>query len=374
MSVIVPLEAQTEQLPGLTLSTFADGFVRPVEIAHAGDGRLFVLEQQGIIRVIKGGRVLEAPMLDISHLVSCCGERGLLGLAFPPDHASTGYFYVNYTNNSGDTVVERYRISDASPDVADADSAEIVLTIDQPFSNHNGGQLRFGADGMLWIGTGDGGSAGDPMNHGQSLDTLLGKILRIDVSDLPYTVPENNPFVGRELTRPEIWSYGWRNPWRFSFDRLTGDLWIGDVGQSEWEEIDLEPAGTEGGKNYGWRLMEGAHCFNPSTNCDDGTLELPILEYSHDLGCSVTAGFVYRGSRAPDLAGSFVYGDYCSGTIWTARRDGPGWGSRVLFETAMIISTFGEDEDGELYVADYGTGTIYRFEQPANRRRPVRRP
>lgn len=367
-------DTQDVEAGRVTLVRVADGFVRPVEIAHAGDGRLFVIEQRGAIRVIRNGHVLETPMIDLSSRVSCCGERGLLGLAFPPDHESTGYFFINYTDSLGDTVIARYHASGVSPDLADPASGETVLTITQPFSNHNGGQLRFGPDGMLWIGTGDGGSGGDPMNNGQELDTLLGKILRIDVSDLPYTVPVDNPFLGRAHTRPEIWSYGWRNPWKFSFDRLTGDLYVGDVGQNRWEEIDLEPNGAEGGRNYGWRLMEGAHCFNPSFGCNDGNLVLPIAEYDHDEGCSVTAGFVYRGSRAPALEGAFVYGDYCTGTIWSARSTGDEWISTIVMSTGLTISAFGEDAEGELYVADYDEGVIYRFEQPSGRRRSIRRP
>ncbi len=272
---------------------------------------------------------------------------------------------MNYTNTVGETVIARYAVS-ANPNVADPQSAQILLTIPQPFSNHNGGQLQFGPDGYLYIGTGDGGSGGDPQNNGQSLGTLLGKILRIDVdrSSL-YAIPPDNPFVRRNGAKREIWAFGLRNPWRFSFDRLTGDMFIGDVGQASWEEIDFQQANSRGGENYGWRLMEGKHCFNPSTNCDPGTLTLPIVEYDHSLGCSVTGGYRYRGARLPQLFGSYLYGDFCSGRIWRAARTSRGrWTTAELLDSPYMISTFGEDEAGELYLAHYtqdATAAIYRF-------------
>lgn len=367
-------EAQIPGPDGVVLSPFAGGFSRPVEITHAGDGRLFVVEQAGRIRIFQRGAIFAQPFLDITSRVSCCGERGLLGLAFPPDFAVSGFFFVNYTNLNGNTVIARYRLSASSPDRADPGSETIVLTIPQPFSNHNGGQLRFGPDGMLWIGMGDGGSGGDPMQNGQSLDTLLGKLLRIDVSQLPYGIPSDNPFVGQPGTRPEIWSYGWRNPWRFSFDSVTEDLFVGDVGQNQWEEIDHEPASAEGGRNYGWRLMEGAHCFNPPSGCNDGTLVLPIAEYDHSQGCSITAGFRYRGRSISALEGVYIYGDFCSGRIWGARETAEGWTSTLLMNTPLMISAFGQDPAGELYVADYSDGVIYRFRATSERKRAVRRP
>ncbi|MGD9974492.1 MAG: sorbosone dehydrogenase family protein, partial [Desulfatirhabdiaceae bacterium] len=256
--------------PAIVIEPYGSGFSSPVHITHAADGagRLFVVEQPGRIQIMKNGGTLPVPFLDISDRVSCCGERGLLSVAFPPDYAMKGYFYVNYTNLSGDTVVARYHIS-ANPDVADAATEEILLTIAQPFANHNGGQLAFGPDGYLYIGTGDGGSGGDPFNNGQSTNVLLGKILRIDVEAgiEPYAIPATNPFQLIEGYRPEIWALGLRNPWRFSFDTLTGDLFIGDVGQNEYEEINFQPAESTGGENYGWRIMEGFHCYNPA-ECD----------------------------------------------------------------------------------------------------------
>ena len=374
IGALAPLAgAQWTTPDGVRLHEVARDFSRPVEITHAGDARLFVVEQEGRIMIVKAGRRVEEPFLDIRSEVSCCGERGLLGLAFPPDYAESGHFFVDYTGVGGHTVIARFTVSPGDPDRADPRSRVTVLSITQPFSNHNGGQVRFGPDGMLWIGMGDGGSGGDPMNNAQSLDTLLGKILRIDVSDLPYTIPPDNPFVGHVGIRPEIWSYGWRNPWRFSFDRLSHALFVGDVGQNGWEEIDFEPP-NEGGRNYGWRTMEGTHCFDPQNGCDQTGLTLPILEYGHDEGCSVTAGFRYRGKRAPNLGESYVYGDYCSGTIWRAEESGGEWTSSVMMRTPLRITAFGEDMDGELYVADHREGVIYRFEGERKRRRATRRP
>jgi glucose/arabinose dehydrogenase len=292
--------------PDIAIDRYGEGFSSPVHITHAADGsgRLFVVEQSGRIRIIKGSGTLPVPFLDISDRVSCCGEQGLLSVAFPPDYAIKGHFYVNHTNLSGDTVVARYRVS-ADPDVADAATEEILLTIAQPFANHNGGQLAFGPDGYLYIGTGDGGSGGDPLNNGQNTDVLLGKLLRIDVEAgvAPYGIPPTNPYRLRAGYRPEIWALGLRNPWRFSFDRLTGDLYIGDVGQNMYEEINFQPAASAGGENYGWRIMEGFHCYNPAA-CNPTGLTLPVLEYEHNQGnCSVTAGGVYRGSFHPNLFG-----------------------------------------------------------------------
>ena len=361
--------ATADAAGNIALEPVVTGLTRPVGITHAGDGsgRLFITIQDGQILLLlyNGVQLLPTPFLDISSLVSCCGEQGLLGLAFHPHYASNGFFYVNYTNTVGDTVIARYTVS-ANPNVAAPQSARILLTIPQPFSNHNGGQLQFGPDGYLYIGTGDGGSGGDPQNNGQSLGTLLGKILRIDVDRrFPYAIPFDNPFAHKPGARHEIWAFGLRNPWRFSFDRLTGDMFIGDVGQASWEEIDFQKANSRGGENYGWRLMEGKHCFNPSTNCNPGTLTLPILEYDHSLGCAVTGGYRYRGARLPLLFGSYLYGDLCSGLIWNATRTRKGqWITTELLDSPYVISTFGEDEAGELYLAHYtqdATGAIYRF-------------
>ena len=345
------------------------GLSSPVGITHAGDGsgRLFIVLQGGRIVIFDGVQLLSPPFLDISSLVSSGGERGLLGLAFHPDYSHNGLFYVNYTNTAGNTVIARYSVS-GDPNLANPASASILLTITQPFSNHNGGQLQFGPDGYLYIGVGDGGSGGDPQNNGQNLLTLLGKILRIDVDHgAPYEIPPDNPFVGNPDALEEIWAWGLRNPWRFSFDRLTGDMFIGDVGQNSWEEVDFQQATSTGGENYGWRLMEGNSCYNPATNCNDGTLTLPILLYDHSLGCSITGGYRYRGSKNPHLFGVYLYGDYCSGRIWSAQEDGlGGWNTSVLLDTNFLISTFGEDESGEIYFADLSDpdGVIYQVVEP----------
>ncbi len=355
--------------PAITLEEIITGLERPVAITHAGDGsgRLFLTLQEGQIVIYDGRRVLPEPFLDMAPLVSCCGERGLLSVAFDPDYEKNGFFYANYTDAHGDTVIARYSVS-ANPNRADPSSAEILLTIDQPFANHNGGQLQFGPDGFLYIGMGDGGSAGDPQNNAQNPKSLLGKMLRLDVSNnntndgLLYDIPPDNPFLDDAEARSEIWALGLRNPWRFSFDRLTGDLFIADVGQNRWEEVNLQPATSRGGENYGWRRMEGSHCFNPQTDCNDGTLVLPILEYDHSLGCSITGGYRYRGRASPNLYGIYFYGDFCSGRIWAASQDNDGhWSAIEILNTGFSISTFGEDEEGELYVADYSRGVIYRL-------------
>jgi glucose/arabinose dehydrogenase len=351
--------------PQISLTRVAGGFHQPTHITHAGDGsgRLFVVQRDGRIRIISEGTMLSAPFLDISNRVGTFGsEQGLLGLAFPPDYAIKGYFYVNFTEaGSGSTVVARYRVT-KDHDAADPSSGETLLTVRQPYSNHNGGQLAFGPDGYLYIGMGDGGSGGDPMNNGQRPDTLLGKLLRIDAETpgtRPYSIPPGNPFMDMPGYRDEIWAVGLRNPWRFSFDRTTGDLYIADVGQDSYEEIDFQPAAARGGENYGWRIMEGLHCFRPP-GCDGTGLVLPVAEYDHSDGnCSVTGGMVYRGSEHPALQGIYLYGDFCSGRIWGLRKDGPAWEAALLLETPYYISTFGEDEDGGIYLADYKRGDIY---------------
>ncbi|HEX7151211.1 MAG TPA: PQQ-dependent sugar dehydrogenase [Thermoanaerobaculia bacterium] len=357
------------------LRLVASGFVNPVAITHAGDTRLFITLQEGRVVIHDGTQLLPTPFLDVRSLVSTGGERGLLSIAFHPRYRDNGYFYVNYTDVNGHTVVARYSRSASDPNRADPGSAFVILRVNQPFANHNGGQMHFGPDGYLYIGMGDGGSGGDPGNRAQNLGDLLGKMLRLDVdSGSPYAIPPSNPFVNRGGARGEIWSYGLRNPWRFSFDRETGDLWIADVGQQQIEEINFQPATSTGGENYGWRRMEGTRCFNPTSNCNDGTLVLPVLEYTHANGCSVTGGYRYRGTRYPRLRGMFLYGDYCSGIIWGATQDSTGrWTSRDLFDTNFSISTFGEDVAGELYVARHGSsGGIYQVID-ANRVGPRRR-
>jgi glucose/arabinose dehydrogenase len=351
----------------------AGGLDMPVGITHAGDDRLFIVLQRGQIVILRDGAIEAQPFLDIRSSVLCCGERGLLGLAFPPDHAETGYFFVHYSDRVGDTMISRFRVMAGDPDRADPASEITVLTATQPLPNHNGGQIEFGPDGMLWIALGDGGGTGDPLDNAQSLDTPLGKILRIDVGELPYTIPPDNPFVGQEGARAEIWSYGWRNPWRFSFDRATGDLYVGDVGQHLFEEISLERAGAAGGGNYGWRLMEGLHCFNPPTGCNDGSLILPIIEYGRAGGnCSVTGGYVYRGSRIPGLEGKYLFSDFCSGIVWTAEERGGEWAVETLFQSGLLVSTLGEDSGGEIYIADH-RGGIYKISRDLPRRRAVGR-
>ncbi|MCP4164826.1 MAG: PQQ-dependent sugar dehydrogenase [Chloroflexi bacterium] len=336
----------------------------PVHLTHAGDqsDRLFIVEQPGRIRIAKNRKILGAPFLDISDQVSCCSERGLLSVAFPNDYVNTQLFYVNYTDKLGDTVVSEFKTMASDEDSADPSSERIILRIPQPYSNHNGGQLAFGPkDGYLYIGVGDGGNGGDPLNNGQRTDTLLGKILRIDVAtgEQPYGIPADNPFVDNDDYKDEIWALGLRNPWRFSFDTLNGDLYIGDVGQDHWEEIDHQPGASNGGENYGWRIMEGTHCYN-SAECDPGGLTLPVVEYPHHLGCSVTGGHVYRGTAFERMLGMYFYGDYCQGRIWGLKYE-QGWHAQELLQAPALISTFGEDERGELYFADYGSGDIYHL-------------
>ena len=345
-------------LRGLAADVVVNGLVRPVYAGHAGDGsgRLFVIEKQGRIRIVADGQLAPQPFLDIAAIIdSGPNERGLLGLAFHPNYASNGRFFVNYTDLGGDTVVAEYRVAD-DPDRADPASAQVLLTQEQPYRNHNGGMLAFGPDGMLYVALGDGGWAGDPQGRGQRLDTLLGKLLRLDVSAPGvYRVPPDNPFVGESIARDEIWAYGLRNPWRFSFDRANGDLYIADVGQNSFEEIDFAPASSPGGENYGWRVMEGLSCFEPGRDCNSPRFTPPIAVYGRDGGCSVTGGYVYRGAAYPALVGAYVFGDYCSGKLWTLRRDAGGaWRMTLQGEVAVQITSFGEDEAGEIYITDDG--------------------
>jgi glucose/arabinose dehydrogenase len=349
----------------LTFIPVASGFTKPLYLTHAGDGsgRLFVVEQAGRILIVEQGQVNPTPFLDIVSIVgSDANEQGLLGLAFHPNYASNGLFFINYTDKQGDTQIARYSVSD-NPDVADPNSAEILLTIDQPYANHNGGQVVFGPDGYLYIGMGDGGAANDPHNNGQNVNALLGKILRIDVdSGDPYAIPPDNPFAGNGQGSPEIWSYGWRNPWRFSFDLATGDMYIADVGQNQYEEVHVELAGTPGGQNYGWRLMEGAHCFDGDCDPASQNLVLPIAEYDHGQGCSITGGYVYRGSQFSALNGIYFYGDYCSGIIWALRREVDGnWSQAEVLQSGYTISSFGQDEAGEVYLVQHRTGEIFQL-------------
>ena len=357
----LPIAAQE-----IRTTQIASGIPLPSGIENAGDGsgRLFFVQQNGIIRVFRNGALVQQPFLDIRTKTTGSGERGLLGLAFPPGYAQKQRFYVDYTNLRGDTVIAQYRTT-SNPDVADPASETILLTIPQPFENHNGGQVRFGPDGYLYVGMGDGGSGGDPQKNGQNLNALLGKILRIDVENSPGTIviPPSNPFVNTAGARPEIWALGMRNPWRFSFDRATGDLWIADVGQETYEEINFQPAASRGGENYGWNIMEGMHCFGTAI-CSTANFTLPVWEYTHASGCSISGGFMYRGNGSPGLRGLFLYADYCSGTIWALDHAGGKWSSRILLSSGFGVTTFGEDEAGELYIANQTNGTIHRIDGP----------
>jgi glucose/arabinose dehydrogenase len=331
----------------------ADGLSRPVEIQSARDAsqRLFIIEKHGTIRVYENGQLLDAPFLDITDRVDDSGnEMGLLGLAFHPDYARNGFFYVNYTGDGGHTRIARFHAEENS---ADAGSEKVLLIVEQPYENHNGGALAFGPDGYLYAGLGDGGLAGDPHKNGQNTKTLLGKILRIDVNNGdPYSIPSDNPFGN------EVWAYGLRNPWRISFDRATGDLWIGDVGQGDWEEVDYFPADGVAGANFGWSIMEGNHGYDGEPQPG---LILPAAEYSHaDAygGCSVTGGYAYRGSM-PEWNGIYFYGDYCTGYIWGLFNSNGNWQNKLLFETGELITSFGQDEAGELYFASDKGGVYY---------------
>ncbi len=358
---------------GVSLTPVVSGLSSPVQVTYApdGSGRLFVVEQGGKVRVVKAGVLLPTPFIDIHDRLATGGERGLLGIAFHPSFATNGKFYLYFTRKGdGDIAINEYRRS-SNPDIATHAAIRRIITIDHPYSNHNGGHMAFGRDGYLYIGTGDGGSSGDPGNRAQSLDSLLGKMLRINpngtLGTRQYKIPKSNPYVGR-AGRNEIWSRGLRNPWGWSFDRATGDLWIADVGQNRYEEVDrslVNTKPTSGGKgvNYGWRIMEGRHCYRPSTGCRTTGLKFPVVEYSHSQGCSVTGGYVYRGKAIPALVGQYVFGDYCSGRIWTIPRTAVAPASKTLLRsTTMLISGFGEDQAGELYVLDHAGGVLYRFD------------
>jgi len=361
-----------ELVSGLTFQPVVSGLAQPVFVGHAGDGtgRLFVLERAGRIRIVSAaGSLLATPFLDITLLVGDSGgEQGLLGLAFHPSYETNGRFFVAYTDNSGSVVLARYNVS-ANPAVAEATSGQILLTIAKPAANHNGGMVAFGQDGYLYLSLGDGGGADDTANNAQNRTVLLGKILRLDVDGgLPYAIPPDNPFVADPdpAVRREIWAYGLRNAWRFSFDRLLGDLLIGDVGQGAREEIDYEAAAFGGGGNYGWRVMEGSLCYNPASGCDTSGKILPVAEYSHTGGnCSVTGGYRYRGPSSSALQGVYLYGDYCSGRIWGSAPQGTGaWISAEIVDTGYSISSFGEDETGEIYLTDFASGAVLRILGP----------
>lgn len=370
---LLALAGQPASADAATTVRVASGLSSPIFVTQApGDtSRLFIVEQRGRIRILQHGVILDSAFLNVDPISVCCNERGLLGLAFHPEYPSNGYFYVNYTDLSGNTVIARYSVT-GNPNIANPASALTIKTYTQPETNHNGGCMAFGTDGMLYIASGDGGGSNDQhgtIGNGQNVNTLLGKILRLDVDTTSPYVPADNPFVGVAGTRAEIWAYGLRNPWRFSFDRLTGDMYMADVGQDAFEEINFEPDSAVGGRNYGWRCMEGTQCTGMSgCTCNAPSLTLPIHVYAHAVGCnSVTGGYVYRGCAIPELYGHYFFAEYCNGTIWSFRYDGanltdftdrtaelvPGGGLSI-----DRIPSFGEDHLGELYICDYGGGVV----------------
>ena len=350
--------------PQVALEKVASGFSKPLYVVEPpdGSGRLFVVEQDGKIRILKDGAINSQPFLDAASVITSNGnEQGLLGLAFHPKYKENGRFFVTYTAKNGDNTLAEYHVSN-DPAKADAGSAKVLIAIPDFAANHNGGMVAFGPDGYLYLSTGDGGQGGDPKANGQNKDALLAKILRIDVDrGSPYAIPPSNPFATGG-GKPEVWDYGFRNPWRFSFDRQTGDLWIADVGQNKYEEVNFEPAGSKGGLNYGWNTMEGTHCYQPSNGCNPSGLTLPVNDYSHDDGCSVTGGYVYRGPREPALVGAYFFTDYCGGLIWALTKDAAGnWQRTTALDSKLAISSFGEDQAGEVYAVSQDDGTIYRL-------------
>jgi glucose/arabinose dehydrogenase len=354
--------------PNLTTQRIVDGLQAPLDLqTPAGDRhRLFVVEQGGRIRIVRDDALVATAFLDIASRISTGGERGLLGLAFHPAYAQNGRFFVNYTDPNGDTHIVEFHAS-SNPDVADAGSERLLLFQHQPYSNHNGGGLAFGHDGKLYIALGDGGSGGDPQRHAQDRSSPLGKLLRIDVdSGTPYGVPPDNPFVARAGAFPPIWAYGLRNPFRFSFDRGTGDLYIGDVGQDTIEEVDVAPLAAGGGQNYGWNIMEGNQCYPPGQGCSQNGLTLPVLTYTHAEGCAVTGGIVYQGCRMPGYHGTYFYGDYCSAFVRSFRFQNGGvtderdW-TASLGRGLHLLSSFGSDDEGEIYLLNYQDGQVLKI-------------
>ncbi|MEW6683412.1 MAG: PQQ-dependent sugar dehydrogenase [Nitrospirota bacterium] len=353
----------TQSPIALRVEPVVSGLSNPLLLtAPAFDPRLFIVEQPGRIRIVENGALLPTSFLDLVGQISSGGERGLLGLAFHPSYAANGFFYVYYTAPNGDITVERYTVS-ADPNLANEGSAHLILSVAHSTqTNHNGGMLAFGTDGKLYIGTGDGGGGGDPDENGQNPNTLLGKLLRLDVdAGDPYAIPPDNPFVGTPGARGEIWALGLRNPWRWAFDRTAGRLYIADVGQSAWEEVNVVSA-TTAGANYGWDIMEGFHCYEPSSGCDQSGLTLPVIEYGHAEGCSITGGFVYRGAAIPSLQGTYFYADYCDGWVRSFRyANGAATEQREwAFGSLGSILSFGEGADGELYILS-ANGTVYQI-------------
>lgn len=357
LMIIFPFSAFSQQIG---IEEFASGFTSPVEIVNAKDSRLFVVQQNGIIRILQpDGSINAEHFLNISGKITNSGEMGLLGLAFHPQYAANGYFFVYYNNTTGNITVARYRVSTANPDLADPASELVLLNIPKPFANHNGGSIHFGPDGYLWISTGDGGSGGDPQNNAQNRNSLLGKILRIDVnSGNPYSIPAGNPFVDGDGA-DEIWAYGLRNAWKFSFDTTSGNVWIADVGQNAFEEINSVPA-SQGGENYGWRCYEGNTAYNTAGCASSATMTFPVAVYNHSNSrCSVTGGYVYRGNSFAALQGRYIFTDYCTPQIGILTDN-----QEILWLdvfTGNNFSTFGEDVNKELYVAAINTGKIFRI-------------
>jgi glucose/arabinose dehydrogenase len=361
--------AAAQSVPNVGLSTLATGLGSVTSIARAGDGRLYLTIQTGMVRIWDGTRILPSPFLDLSSRISCCGERGLLSIAFHPRYAENGWFFVYFTAPTGDITVERHSVAAGDRDHGDPAGVTLLTITHRINANHNGGELQFGPDGYLYVGTGDGGSANDPPCNAQNGTVLLGKLLRLDMdsnADAPpyYAIPASNPFASSGTFRPEIWAYGLRNPWRFSFDRFTGDLWIGDVGQDTREEVDFQPRSSGGGENYGWKIMEGTMCgVGGSSGCPPGVppcgspqFKAPVFEYTHAAGdCSIIGGYIYRGASIPQLSGLYVYGDYCTGRIWG--------NSQLLTPRAANLQTFGEDDAAELY-AGTGNGVLLKFVNP----------
>lgn len=360
--LFAPARAATFQIQ---LKEVASGLDLPVFLTHAGDGsgRMFVLEKPGRIVILnQDGQELDQPFLDIRSKVGSSGyEQGLLGLAFHPNYEQNGLFFVNYTDRQGDTVIERYRVLQDDANRADPSTAKAILKIDQPFPNHNGGMVAFGPDGYLYIGMGDGGGGGDPLKAGQDTRQLLGKILRLDIDNGdPYAIPADNPFADGKEGAAEVWSYGWRNPWRFSFDRATNDKYIADVGQNAYEEVSFEKAGSPGGLNYGWNTMEASHCFPERAGCNRDGLVLPVAEYGHSLGNSITGGYVYRGNTYPRLQGYYFFADFGSSRLWSLQQANGSWQMEQIAEVGFPVSSFGEDEAGEVYLVDF-RGRIHRL-------------
>lgn len=359
---LVPLLAYGQY--DIDLESIAVGYNQPTDIVNSGDARLFVVEKNGKIKILYTDGVQEStPYLDITSKVNSGGEKGLLGLAFAPDYSTTGLFYVNYTfirNDSLFTRIARFSVSSDNANVALASSEESLLEFYQPYSNHNGGQLEFGPDGYLYIATGDGGGGGDPNNNAQNRMSFLGKLLRIDVSTTPYSIPGDNPFISDDLGLDEIWAYGLRNPWKFAFDAETGDLYIADVGQSAIEEVDFQPSNAPGGANYGWRCYEGTQPYQMSQCAGIGAVVDPIFEYGHSDGCSITGGRVYRGNSFPNFEGKYILTDFCSGNYWLLWQENGVWQSFEGGFLASQIVAFGEDMWGEMYAVNTSNGNIYR--------------